>query len=153
MQVGLIGGGNMARALARGWGDPVLGADPVHERAQALASELGGEALGSNAEVAERADLVVLCHKPPQLGDVANEVAPAGAVAVAAPVVEGGGVDPRRRAADHVQAAYPGAPVVPLHAQHSGGGAPGVLVTRARAAAAAPSSSARCSSSSGASAR
>ncbi|HEY3758769.1 MAG TPA: pyrroline-5-carboxylate reductase [Solirubrobacteraceae bacterium] len=76
MQVGLIGAGNMARALARGWERPVLCADPVAERAQALAEETGGKALASNAEVAERADLVVLCHKPSQLKDVAQEVAP-----------------------------------------------------------------------------
>jgi pyrroline-5-carboxylate reductase len=76
MQVGLIGSGNMARALARGWGRPVLCSDPFAERAQALAQELGGEALRSNAEVAERSELVVLCHKPAQLEAVAAEVAP-----------------------------------------------------------------------------
>jgi pyrroline-5-carboxylate reductase len=76
MQVGLIGCGNMARALARGWGRPVLCTDPLADRAQALAEELGGEALPGNAEVAERAELVVLCHKPAQLSDVAGEVAP-----------------------------------------------------------------------------
>lgn len=66
----------MARALARGWNRPLLVADPVSERAQALAAEVDGEVLASNAEVAERADLVVLCHKPAQLADVAREVAP-----------------------------------------------------------------------------
>lgn len=76
MKIGLIGCGNMARALARGWGQPLVCADPVAERARALAVEVGGEALGSNAEVAERADLVVLCHKPAQLKAVAGEVAP-----------------------------------------------------------------------------
>jgi pyrroline-5-carboxylate reductase len=76
MQVGLIGAGNMARALARGWGKPVLCADPLAERARALAEELGGEALADNAEVARRADLVVLCHKPAQLQDVARDIAP-----------------------------------------------------------------------------
>src|SRR5262245_52701678 len=76
MQIGLIGAGNMARALARGWGVPVLCADPVAERAQALAQDVGGEALASNAEVAERSDLIVLCHKPAQLADVAAELAP-----------------------------------------------------------------------------
>lgn len=71
----------MARALARGWGDPVLCTDPVRGRAEALVAELGGEVLGSNAEVAQRADAVVLCHKPEQLEAVAAEVAPnAGAV-------------------------------------------------------------------------
>jgi pyrroline-5-carboxylate reductase len=77
MQIGLIGCGNMARALARGWGRPVLCADPIAERARALADELGGEALAGNAEVAARAELVVLCHKPAQLRAVAAEVAPA----------------------------------------------------------------------------
>jgi pyrroline-5-carboxylate reductase len=76
MKIGLIGAGNMARAMARGWGQPVLCADPVSARAQALAAETGGEALASNAEVAQRADLVVLCHKPAQLAGVAAEVAP-----------------------------------------------------------------------------
>jgi pyrroline-5-carboxylate reductase len=73
MRVGLIGAGNMARAMARGWGDPVLCSDSGSGRAKALASELGGEAL-SNLEVAEQADLVVLCHKPAQLESVASEL-------------------------------------------------------------------------------
>jgi pyrroline-5-carboxylate reductase len=73
MQVGLIGAGNMARALARGWGDPVLCSDGGSGRARALADELGGEAL-SSLEVARRADVVVLCHKPAQLESVASEV-------------------------------------------------------------------------------
>ena len=76
MQVGLIGCGNMARALARGWARPLLCSDPITERARSLAVEVGGEALSDNAEVARRADLVVLCHKPAQLGAVAREVAP-----------------------------------------------------------------------------
>ena len=76
MNIGLIGSGNMARAMARGWGQPVLCADPVPGRAQALVDEVGGKALESNAEVAERADLVVLCHKPAQLDAVARELAP-----------------------------------------------------------------------------
>jgi pyrroline-5-carboxylate reductase len=76
MQIGLIGSGNMARALARGWRRPVLCTDAIAERADALAAEVGGEAVGSNAELARRADLVVLCHKPAQLEEVAAEVAP-----------------------------------------------------------------------------
>ncbi|MBV8218385.1 MAG: NAD(P)-binding domain-containing protein, partial [Solirubrobacterales bacterium] len=64
----------MARALARGWGDPVLVSDSGSGRAKALADELGGEAL-SNVEVADRADLVVLCHKPAQFKAVAAEIA------------------------------------------------------------------------------
>jgi pyrroline-5-carboxylate reductase len=102
MQVGLIGSGNMARGLARGWGRPVLCTDVLAQRARALADETGGEAVASNAELAQRADLVVLCHKPPQLADVAAEVAP-HAKAVASIL---GGVP----LAD-LKAAYPGRPV------------------------------------------
>jgi pyrroline-5-carboxylate reductase len=76
MQVGLIGSGNMARGLARGWARPLLCTDVRPAAAQALAAEIGGEVVGSNAELAQRADLVVLCHKPAQLGEVAAEVAP-----------------------------------------------------------------------------
>jgi pyrroline-5-carboxylate reductase len=65
----------MARALARGWGDPVLCSDGGSGRARELAEELGGEAFDSNVEVARRADLVVLCHKPYQLEQVALEIA------------------------------------------------------------------------------
>jgi pyrroline-5-carboxylate reductase len=42
-------------------------------KASALAEELGGEAVGSNAELAERADALLLCHKPKQLDEVAAE--------------------------------------------------------------------------------
>jgi pyrroline-5-carboxylate reductase len=63
----------MARAMARGWGDPVLCSDSGSGRAQALADELGGRA-ASNAEVAAEADLVILCHKPYQLDQVALEL-------------------------------------------------------------------------------
>ena len=45
----------------------MLVSDVDHARAEALAAELGGEALGSNAYVADSADAVVLCHKPAQL--------------------------------------------------------------------------------------
>jgi pyrroline-5-carboxylate reductase len=74
MKIGLIGAGNMATALARGWGRPVLCTDVLPERARSLAEETGGEALADSAEVARRADLVVLCHKPAQLRDVAREI-------------------------------------------------------------------------------
>lgn len=105
MQVGLIGAGNMARALARGWGDPVLCCDAGSGRAQALAAELGGEALGSKSAVAERADLVVLCHKPRELMAVASEIAPS--VKAVASVL--GGIP-----IAELQLAYPGTPVFRL---------------------------------------
>jgi pyrroline-5-carboxylate reductase len=95
----------MARALARGWGDPVLCSDSGSGRARALAEELGGEAFDSNVEVAKRADLVVLCHKPYQLHDVAEEIHDQ-AKAVASVV---GGTT-----LGELQALYPGAPVFPF---------------------------------------
>lgn len=64
----------MATALARGIGEPVLVADVDSARAQALAGAIGGQALGTNREVAEQADVVVLCHKPVQLEEVALEI-------------------------------------------------------------------------------
>ncbi len=100
MQIGLIGAGNMGSAMARGWGQPVLASDSGSGRAAALVAELGGEAL-SNAEVAERADLVVLAHKPAQLDAVAQEAQAAGRVLS----VLG------RTSLQQLRAAYPGAHV------------------------------------------
>lgn len=94
----------MARAMARGWGDPVLCSDSGSGRARALADELGGKAV-SNLEVAERADLLVLCHKPSQLGVVSGEIA-SSATAVASVL---GGVS-----VEALQRAYPGIPVFRL---------------------------------------
>src|SRR4051812_533219 len=74
MKLGLIGAGNMASALARGIGEPVVVHDIDEDKARALADELGGEAVGSNADVAERSDVLVLCHKPKQLQEVADDV-------------------------------------------------------------------------------
>ena len=82
MKLGLIGAGNMATALARGIGEPVLVADVDRARAEALAGAVGGQAPESNRAVAEQADAVVLCHKPAQLEDVALEVGDAARVVI-----------------------------------------------------------------------
>jgi pyrroline-5-carboxylate reductase len=105
MRIGLIGAGNMARALARGWGEPVLCSDAGSGRARALVDEMGGTAFATNLEVAERADLVVLCHKPQQLTRVAREIG--GVAKVIASVVGGTSIG-------RLQAAYPGTPVFAL---------------------------------------
>src|SRR3954469_11730150 len=101
MRIGLIGAGNMATALARGWGEPVLVSDVDQARAEALAQELGGEAPGANAYVADAGDAVVLCPKPAQLGGVAEEIRgrrKAGvSILAATPLAD-------------VEAAYPGLP-------------------------------------------
>ena len=72
-QLGFIGSGNMARALARGIGEPVLCTDAGSGRAKLLAQELGGEAMATNAELAQRADVVVLAHEPDELREVAEQ--------------------------------------------------------------------------------
>jgi pyrroline-5-carboxylate reductase len=102
MKLGLIGAGNMASALARGIGEPVLVHDIDGAKAEALARELGGEAVGSGAEVAERADVVVLCHKPPQLEEVARELA--GRARVVASILAA-------TTTAQIEEAYPGVPV------------------------------------------
>jgi len=109
MRIGLIGAGSMASALARGWGEPVLVADAVPERARALAEEVGGTALGSGAEVAEQADLVVLCHKPAQLAEVAAEAGSASARGANASCTSTGSPQPRASAT----AMFP-APISPI---------------------------------------
>jgi pyrroline-5-carboxylate reductase len=102
VKLGLIGAGNMASALARGIGEPVLVADVDERKAQVLAEELGGEAVGSNAELAERADAIVLCHKPKQLDEVAEQVGGHARIVIsilaATPIAE-------------LERAYPGVPV------------------------------------------
>jgi pyrroline-5-carboxylate reductase len=102
MTIGIVGAGNMAAALARGWGDPVLVSDHGSGRAAALVAELGGEAFSDNAELAQRADIVVLAHKPAQLQSVAAELASQARAVVSVL----GGVT-----LSDLQTAYPGIPV------------------------------------------
>ncbi len=67
----------MAAAMARGWaagdGGPteMLFTDSGSGRAVALAEEVGGRAIGSNAELSELSDLLVLAVKPKSLAEVA----------------------------------------------------------------------------------
>lgn len=91
----------MAGALARGWGRPVLASDGGSGRARRLVEQLGGEAL-SNAEVAERADILILAHKPYQLEAVAEQARGHAKTVVS---VLGG------TSTETLQAAYPGAEV------------------------------------------
>src|SRR3954449_10595714 len=93
----------MARALARGWGEPVLATDSGSGRARKLVDEVGGEALRSNGELAERAGAVVLAHKPYQLEAIAAEVAPHTDYVISVL----GGVT-----LDRLHAAYPDATIV-----------------------------------------
>jgi pyrroline-5-carboxylate reductase len=86
MIVGFAGSGNMGAAMARGWasgeGGPeqMLFTDSGSGRAAALADEVGGEALASNRELAERSDLLILAVKPKDLEAVAAQAESAPAV-------------------------------------------------------------------------
>jgi pyrroline-5-carboxylate reductase len=77
--VGLVGAGNMAAALALGWSSSGTGPDSIvvsdvdGERAKALADRAGARVAGSNRELAETADVLVLAVKPAALTAVAEE--------------------------------------------------------------------------------
>jgi pyrroline-5-carboxylate reductase len=77
--VGLIGAGNMATALARGWTateagpDTLVVSDVDADRAKVLSETVGARAASSNSELAESVDIVVLAMKPAALEPVAEE--------------------------------------------------------------------------------
>jgi pyrroline-5-carboxylate reductase len=84
MKIGFAGAGNMASALARGWAgaehgpEAMLFCDAGSGRASELADQLGGEAVDSLAELALRADAVVLAIKPAGLEAAAEQLGGAG---------------------------------------------------------------------------
>lgn len=105
MIVGFVGSGNIAASIARGWAtvevapERMLFTDSGSGRAAALAAAVGGEALESNRELADRSDLLILAMKPKFLQAVAGETQGAEIVVSllgAAPLA-------------HVAAAYPDA--------------------------------------------
>lgn len=104
MIVGFVGSGSMAAAMARGWRgefEGMLFSDSGSGRAKALAEDLDGEAV-SNAEIAARADFVVLAVKPAMLADAAAEL---GAAKVVVSLLGATSLDT-------VVAAFPGATAV-----------------------------------------
>jgi pyrroline-5-carboxylate reductase len=102
MKLGFIGAGNMASALARGIGEPVVASDKIVGKAEALVELLGGEVVETPAQVAEQSDAIVLAHKPGQLAEVAQQVD--GRAKVVVSIL--GGV-----ATATIEQAYPGAAV------------------------------------------
>ena len=76
----------MAAAMARGWagasGGPeeMLFTDAGSGAAERLATEVGGRALSTNAELAAETDLLILAMKPAELENMAGEVAAADSV-------------------------------------------------------------------------
>ena len=105
MIVGFVGSGSMAAAMARGWAgafERMLFTDSGSGRAADLAREVEGEAVESNAALAEAADLIVLAVKPVRLDTVAAEM---GATDKAVVSLLGA------TSLDTVAAAFPGADV------------------------------------------
>jgi pyrroline-5-carboxylate reductase len=85
MIFGFCGAGSMAAAMARGLAGEVDGmlftdSDSGSGRAAELAREVGGEAVGSNEELAERSDVVVLAVKPAKLDEAARDLGEARVV-------------------------------------------------------------------------
>jgi pyrroline-5-carboxylate reductase len=83
MNVGLIGAGHIARALAEGWSRSGVGAAPQLRffdvepgKAAALAAASGGEATASLAELVSLSDLVVVAVRPQHVDAVLRSVAP-----------------------------------------------------------------------------
>lgn len=109
MKLGFAGAGNMAGALARGWAAAERGPETMQfcdagsGRAAALAEETGGEAVETLAELALRADAVVLAVKPAALDRAAQQL---GGAADAVASVLGA------TSLERLRAAFPGTPVV-----------------------------------------
>jgi pyrroline-5-carboxylate reductase len=83
-QIGFIGAGQMAKALAAGFAraglvkpDEIRASDPVAQAAQSFSAAVPGATLCStNLEVAQQADVVVLAVKPQQMNAVLVELKP-----------------------------------------------------------------------------
>lgn len=80
-RLGFIGAGKMATALARGFvqagltaGGRISAYDPVRAAVDDFVASSGGQALGSNREVASAADVIFLAVKPQQMSAVCAEL-------------------------------------------------------------------------------
>lgn len=81
--IGFIGAGQMARALAQGWrhagligADNVIASDLAAEARDLFSQLTGGRAVAENAEVVRAADCVVLAVKPQTVDAVLSELSP-----------------------------------------------------------------------------
>jgi pyrroline-5-carboxylate reductase len=72
----------MGRALALGWGEPILATDNGSGRAAALVAEVGGEVAANNQDLVARADIIILGHKPHQLEAIARDLDASGKLVV-----------------------------------------------------------------------
>ena len=71
MQIGLIGAGNMASALAGDSASPCSSPTSCPRRRRRWPPSWAARRV-LDAEVAQRADVLLLCHKPAQLEEVAR---------------------------------------------------------------------------------
>jgi len=83
MRVGIVGAGVMAEAMIGGLladravaPDALTASHPRRDRRETLTQRYGIQAVGSNAEAARDAEIVVLAVKPQMLGRVMRELAP-----------------------------------------------------------------------------
>ena len=80
MNIGFIGGGNMARSLiggllARGWrAEQIAVADPMPEQLDALRAEYAVRVTNDNVVAARDADIVVLAVKPQEMRRAAEGI-------------------------------------------------------------------------------
>jgi pyrroline-5-carboxylate reductase len=83
IELGILGAGNMAEAIARGVigskllrGDQILAADPSAQRRALFSEQLGIRAAEDNREVARDARMILLSVKPQQMKDVLSVIGP-----------------------------------------------------------------------------
>ena len=120
-RIGLIGAGQMATALGRGFvrpglvpADRLLAADPQPDARARFAKETGGRATADNAEVVAQADVLILAVKPQQIAGVLAELrgkVPSRTLVVS--IVAG------FRLAALLPGARPANPIDPRHAEHA----------------------------------
>jgi pyrroline-5-carboxylate reductase len=83
LQVGFLGAGRMATALAKGWlraglihASGCRASDPLPQSRQAFTAETGFPAVGSNREIVSASDLLVLAVKPQSMPGLLEEIRP-----------------------------------------------------------------------------
>ncbi|MGW0808222.1 pyrroline-5-carboxylate reductase family protein [Nonomuraea sp. NPDC002799] len=101
--IGFVGAGNMAAAIARGFGEPIYATDAGSGRATALVAELGGGVMPTNADLFRHSATIFLGHRPDQLAAVAEGIDATGKTVISM-------MGPTTVAS--LRSAYPGATVV-----------------------------------------
>jgi pyrroline-5-carboxylate reductase len=80
MKIGFIGGGNMAEALIKGMISQgmkdIIVSEPKQERRTYLSETYGTATTGSNRDVVDLTDIIILAVKPQNMKDAVNEIRP-----------------------------------------------------------------------------